>query len=457
LNVSHDTAGSASQTRRIRPMNPSNGPLAKLKRRGGSVGGRKFLMDNVFATIATVGSGVGGLLVQSLASHHLSPTSFGRAFAVISFYVLLTRPSNAFGRMVAWQTSREDPASTGRRGVSDRLLTRVTILLLAVGGLVFVVSILFGHSIATYLHVSVQFIAIAAIAAPFLLATQPLLGVLQGERNFALWSVLSLLIAMSNLLFVFLLVSHYQAYGVLEGITFGSALTFFTCLFVTRHHFRLREITHRLPRNGYVGFAISGIISTLTVGVFLNAGVVIVEHFFPHAKSGQFASVAVICNTVFYCIGGITSVIFPMVSARLGKSEKTTDVMAIALTITAMVALAGAVTLQFYGTFIVKLFSGAKDFQGVHAYIGLYALGMGVLGAIVILINTQQARRPLALLWILVPAAILRPGLLYLFHGSLLTVVVVSDLTLIIVAMALFGLYIYEERRLHQQWLPTVT
>ena len=55
---------------------------------------------------------------------------------------------------------------------------------------------------------------------------------------------------------------------------------------------------------------------------------------------------------------------------------------------------------------------------------------MSMLSWVVLLVNTLQSLNSLTLLWVLIPGAILRPLLLIEFHGSLMTVVVVSNLGL---------------------------
>ncbi len=423
---------------------------------------RRFVQHNILATGSTLLGGVLGFVLQAITSHALHPGQFGKTFAVVSFYTLLTRPAAAFGRLVAWETSRELSSPDSEFGrlvrrtrqhrlgssrpqaeVSGMLLRQVTVRLLVGGGVIVAVSFLGGPLLADFLHVPVRDIGISAVAVPFLLATQPLLGRLQGEQRFVPWSVLSVFVLLSRLIVVGAFVFIFGAFGVLLGTTVASIITFLVCLAVVwpgmgrfKGHFNWVKAAP---------FIITALASTLAIGVFLGADVIIVDHFFDKVRSGQYAVVAVVGNSVFFATGGVASVIFPIVAARHARDRSTFGVMGASLGLCAGAALAGTVALQLFGHFILLNFAGKRYVPGAH-YLGLYALGMGLLGCVVLLNNTQQSLNRLSLLWLLIPATILRPVLLILFHGTLFTVVVVSDLTIAAFALVLTVMYVVTER-----------
>ena len=100
---------------------------------------------------------------------------------------------------------------------------------------------------------------------------------------------------------------------------------------------------------------------------------------------------------------------------------------------------------DWQGKLILHLFAG-KGYTSGAGYMGLYALGMGLLAAANMLMNTQQSLDRLSLIWILVPLTALKPVLILLFHGTLLTVVVVSDLATLVFLVGLTIVYIAHER-----------
>jgi hypothetical protein len=70
-----------------------------------------------------------------------------------------------------------------------------------------------------------------------------------------------------------------------------------------------------------------------------------------------------------------------------------------------------------------------------------------LLAAVVMLSNTQQSLADLKLLWVLIPGALIKPLLIYMFHGSLFVVSLMSDLSIAAVLVALAVQYLMTERR----------
>ena len=68
---------------------------------------RQFITHNLVAAAGTIGAGVLGLLLQAMVSHRFHPSSYGQAFAVFTFFTVLTQPAAGVSRMIAWSTSRE--------------------------------------------------------------------------------------------------------------------------------------------------------------------------------------------------------------------------------------------------------------------------------------------------------------------------------------------------------------
>jgi O-antigen/teichoic acid export membrane protein len=404
---------------------------------------RQFVQHNVLATGSTLIAGVLGFALQAITSHALHPGQYGKAFAVLSFYALLTRPAAAFGRLVAWQTSRELATPGGVGEKSGALLRQLTVRLMVGGGLIGAVFIVGGSLLGTYLHVPISYIAIGAVSTPFTLATQPLLGSLQGEQRFVPWSVLSVFVSLSRLIFVVAFIFAYGAFGVLFGTTVASAVTFTVCLVAVWP--RIASFKGGFDWAPAVPFIVTAFASTLAVGVFLGADVIVVEHFFNKVMGGQYAVVAVVGNSVFFATGGVASVIFPMVAARHARDRSTFGVMGASLALCAVAGLVGTLGLELFGHFILLNFAGKTYVAGAR-YLGWYALGMGIMGCVVVLVNTQQSLNRLSLLWVLIPATVLRPALLVLFHRTLMTVVVVSDLSVAAFTLVMAAMYIITER-----------
>ena len=409
---------------------------------------RQFITHNAMAAGGTWVAGILGLLLQAVVSHHFRPGEYGGVFAVFSFFTVLTQPAAGFSRMIAWTTSRE-LATTHGTDVESSALLRLTIrrltLIGSAIGLVFVVAAL---PLAHYLDVPVWYVVLGALGVPFLFATSPMLASLQGEQRWVPWSALSIGIALSRVVFVVIFIWFFGKTlgpaGVLLGISVASAVLYFTALAMVWP--RMRRGRAPSQWRPLWRFLVVSVTSTVTVSVLMGSDVIIVQHFFAGKQAGQFSAVTVTARALFFAMGSVTSVLFPKVAARHARQRGTRSVVFASVGIALIGGLLGLLVFSLLSTTILHDFSG-KSYEGGATYIGWYALGMPLLAAVVMLSNTQQSLADLNLLWVLIPATLIKPLLIYFFHESLLIVSLMSDVSIAAVLVALAVQYLITERR----------
>jgi O-antigen/teichoic acid export membrane protein len=412
---------------------------------------RQFITHNALAASGTWIAGILGLLLQALVSHHFKPVVYGEVFAVFSFFTVLTQPAAGFSRLVAWTTSRELATKQGTDLESAAMLRMTVIRLTLLGtalGLVFAVG---AWPLASYLKVQPEFVLLGTLGVPFMFATSPMLASLQGEQRWVPWSLLSIGIALSRVVFVLIFVlvfgKTFGAAGVLLGISVAAAVLYFTALVMVWPRMR----RGRAPSSWQAvwRFLVVSVGSTLTVSVLMGSDVILVQHFFPgKGQAGQFSAVAVTARALFFAMGSVSSVLFPKVAARHAGQRGTRSVVFVSVGIALIGGVLGLLVFSVLSTPILGDFSG-KSYVTTEAssYMGWYALGMPLLAAVVMLSNTQQSLADLNLLWVLIPGTLIKPLLIFFFHQTLLVVSLMSDLSIGAVLVALAAQYLMAERR----------
>jgi O-antigen/teichoic acid export membrane protein len=429
-----------------------------IARRAANRERRQFITHNAMAAGGTWVAGILGLLLQALVSHHFKPGAYGQVFAIFSFFTVLTQPAAGFSRMIAWTTSRELATTHGTDLESSALLRltirRLTLLGTAIG-LVFVLA---AAPLAHYLDVPVSYVILGAVGVPFMFATSPMLASLQGEQRWLPWSALSIGIALSRIVFVVIFVWFFGSAlgpkGVLLGISVAAAVLYFTALAMVWP--RMRRGRGPSQWRPLWRFLVVSVTSTVTVSVLMGSDVILVQHFFPHkGAAGQFSAVTVTARALFFAMGSVTSVLFPKVAARHARQRGTRSVVFASVGIALVGGLLGLLVFSLLSTTILHDFSG-KSYEGGATYIGWYALGMPLLAAVVMLSNTQQSLADLNLLWVLIPATLIKPLLIYFFHESLLIVSLMSDVSIAAVLAALAVQYLITERRARLRPSPDI-
>jgi O-antigen/teichoic acid export membrane protein/tetratricopeptide (TPR) repeat protein len=404
---------------------------------------RQFVTHNVVAGAGTWLAGVLGLLLQAFVSHHFGPADYGQAFAVFTFFTVITQPAAGFSRMIAWSTSRELAGKGGDTG-SIALLRSTNIRLLVVGSTLALALVAASPLLSAFLHVPAEFVILGALGVPFMLSTSPLQAFLQGEQRWLPWSGLSVAIALGRVIFVALMVIPFGIAGVVLGISIAAAAVYFIALGMVWS--RLTAGSGRADWRSQRNFLIVSVGSTITMSILMGSDILLVEHFFSAREGGQFSSVTVTSRALFFAMGSVTSVLFPKVAARQARSQSTRSVVFASLALGMGGGLLGLLVFSVGSDTILRSFSGRAYLAG-SSYIGLYALGMPLLASVVMLSNSLQALADLRLLWLLVPGALLKPLLIIFFHSSLLVVAVVSDVSIGLLFIALAVTYVVQERR----------
>lgn len=406
--------------------------------------GRQFVTHNVLAAAGTWGAGVFGLLLQALVSHHFKPAEYGEAFAVFSFFTILTQPSYGFGRLITWSTSRARAARLGEED-SSALLRQTNARLLVGGTVLALLFIGIAPHVAAYLHVPATFIVLGSLGLPFLIGFPPLLASLQGEERWVSWSLVSIVVALSRVACVLVLVIPFGVSGILLGISAAAALVYFGLLIMVWP--RMRRAGKSSPGwRPQWRFLLLSLASGVTVSVTMGSDVVMVQHFFGSHAGGQFGSVAVTTRGLYFAFGSVGSVLFPKVAARHATARSTRWIVIASVGVSVLGAVVGFAAFSAGGHAILHYFSG-RAYEGGASYIGWYAVGMPLLAAVTMLTQTQQSLSDLGLLYVLVPGTLLKPLLVFFFHQTLLMVSIVSDIAITALLAALCMRYLMWERR----------
>ena len=322
---------------------------------------------------------------------------------------------------------------------------RLTLLGTALG-LVFAIG---AWPLSVYLKVPAEFVLLGALGVPFMFATSPMLASLQGEQRWVPWSLLSIGIALSRVVFVVLFVwvfgSTFGPAGVLLGISVAAAVLYFTALAMVWPRWR----RGRAPSSWRPvwRFLVVSVWSTITVAVLMGSDIVVVQHFYHGAQAGQFSARGGHREVAVLCDGERDKRSLPkgVSTARQAARDQNSGVhLGGDCHRRRPTGVARVLRLQPYDSPCVL---GACLRDAGASYIGWYALGMPLLAAVVMLSNTQQSLADLSLLWVLIPGTVIKPLLIYFFHSTLLVVSLMSDISIAAVLVALVVQYLLTERR----------
>jgi len=402
----------------------------------------RLIQHNLVVAGGTVSAGLLGFAFQALISHHLSPANYGATFAVMTLLTVSWLPASAVTLVMAREASRD--RAEGRTDHSAALLRSGNRLLLIIGLGLATFLVLASNPLARFLEVPAGLILPVALAMPFGMALPLLLGELQGQQRFVTFSGIATGQAALKIAAAMILGALLGPFGVLAGISFATALAYLAGLLVLLP--TLRAKPSQVEWRRVLDYLTLILPSTLALSVLFGADILIVKHFFSAQLAGQYAAVSALGKAIFWGASGVAAVLFPKVILREARGSTGNVLVVASLMLAAAGGILGLIILSIWSAPLLTVFAGSA-YAGGAALLAWYALGMTLLGTAAVLVATQQSRGRARFLFILVPAALFEPGLITLFHGSLIQVIAMVDLSAGALLAGLGILYLVEETK----------
>ena len=183
-----------------------------------------------------------------------------------------------------------------------------------------------------------------------------------------------------------------------------------------------------------------------------NFDIVLVKHFFASEEAGLYAAVALVGRLVNVCSSSVVNSMFP-VSARMHPAEKRdTSLLLISLSLvfTAVVLLVGGLLLV--PTFLWRVVYGTQfnfGFGGISTLVVLYAIVSGLYALSSVIIAYEMSHKIVNSGWLqLAFSGALIAGI-YLFHTSLIQVVVVQLALMVGLLIAVLAPFLWTGRSVH--------
>ncbi len=396
---------------------------------------RLFVAHNLVAGSGTLVAGLLAFAFQSVISHRLQPAGFGAVFSVITTITFVTFFAGAFGRLVSWSTSRE---RAGAQVDSAAILASVNIRMLVLGVVIAIVMAALSPWISAFLHVSRAIVLVGLAGLPPQLAVVAVLGRLQGQQRFVSWGVLSVLVALLKLVCAVILSLKWGPTGVLAGLGLAAYITYGLALLYVRDMFKAPR---HVSWEGLWQFVALMALSSIALTFALSADVIVVQHFFKPRQAGEYAAMAAVGRSIFWLLGGVgATVVFPKAAFRGAAGQRTTGVVTASSLLAVGCGLVAALFFGLLGKPVLSLFAGHAYVSGA-AYLPWYAVGMAFLGGATVLVNAQQSLARAAMLWVLLPGALLKLILVVAFHHDLLQMTIAGDVGLGLLLAALAAVY----------------
>lgn len=349
---------------------------------------------------------------------------YGDLGAILSLLVLLSIPLSIFHLFIVKIISSYFGA--GKKGIISSIFRALTPKLFLIGVLLACILAIMSIPISDFLRLENKY-PVLLLSLFFILSFPSTLnrGILQGILSFKIIAINSFVEIGLKLIFsVILVLFNFSLLGALIGPLVGGVVGYI--LTIIELNLLLHNSKNQDPISLKELFSFKNTLPTfftsISLTIFFTADVILVKHFFSPIIASEYVALSTIGRIIFYVVGPIISVMFPVISARSNRGDSYSLPLFGTLCISLFVSLIMIFLYSFFPKQIIALFYGGR-FENITAYLGIFSYYMILYTLNSILtyfLLSVSFYKPIYVLFFI---SLLQSGFIFLFHRSISDVI----------------------------------
>ncbi|MBS3151734.1 oligosaccharide flippase family protein [Candidatus Woesearchaeota archaeon] len=257
-------------------------------------------------------------------------------------------------------------------------------------------------------------------------------GFLQGLQRFKLLG--STFIVESLIKIGFGIPLIYWGFGV-NGAIWGFMLGFFLPFLIIFYFVSrlFRSAKEKFESSNIYKYSFPVLIMLVSLTIFYTLDLILVKRFFDPITAGYYAALSLFGKVIFFASMSISIVMFPKVSELNSQNKNTRSLLFKSLLITLILGAIGSLFYYLTPDLVVNLLFG-KEYLIIAPLLGFFGIIMTIYSLSYVIAYYNIALQRLKFLYLLGSFNILELILIYLFHKTILQVMI----SLIIVMVLLF-------------------
>lgn len=266
---------------------------------------------------------------------------------------------------------------------------------------------------------------------------------LQSLLKFPFISVINVIAGVIKLvvgvIFVF---AGFKAFSGLLAILFMTLGSFLIAFIPLKHFINLsksKKVT--LPKAEILSYSVPAFFTVLFLTSFTSTDVILVRHLFDGQSAGFYAGLSLIGKVIFYFTMPIPLVLFPLLVKRHATGASYKRLFYLALVLVSIPSLTITVFYYLYPEFVINLFLGGRQYLEIANYLGLFGLFLTIFSLVNVCVNFFLSFNETKIWLLVIPAAVIQIGLIYLFHSDFFQVIYISIFVSFGLLLALLSYY----------------
>lgn len=414
-------------------------PLPSFKHLFHKAKGDSFVTGSIIIFVGSVLVGGVNYVYQFLMARMLPVDKYGELQSLLAILAVIAVFSNAISFIITKYSA--DFAAKNEWNKVYSLVVSFSEKVFLACGVGSVLYILFSGQIATFLNLSSRIeVILLSVALIFGFTSSVTLGVSRGLQKFKEVSIILFCIALVKLIFsVLLLKIGFSVNGAVGAVGIAALLGYGISFYPIKFLYGKK----REPVGGKSIFIYSlpVLASLLCTTLLWSVDIILVKHYFPSETAGQYAALSMLGHILFFVLGPIGLVLFPMAAKAHANNEFPAKILKKALALTFLIGL-----LQVFGFFIFpKLiihFLVSDKFLSIAPYVGWFTFSMFLYSLVNLMSSYFLSIGETKSVWLLLLGALTQIILLVQFHDTLWNIVWVMNGSLAFTVILLVGYFI---------------
>ncbi|MFC2149500.1 oligosaccharide flippase family protein [Candidatus Auribacterota bacterium] len=381
---------------------------------------------------ATLIGGVANYLYHFVMIRLLTPADYGTLYSLFAVIMIIGVPVGTISIVIAKYVSRYEGA--GEEKKISKLVKNSVKKLSLVGMAVLGLFCLLSRPLGDYLKIQdiSLIIMIGAILALTFVATVGV-GGLQGLQRFTYLGVFNVIGPLGKIAFgATLVLMNFGVIGALTGVLIANLAGIFIAFFPLKNFLAMKydkgEV--HIEKKEIYQYLVPVAISVFCFGFLTYYDVIAVKHYFSPEMAGYYSTCALIGKAFLFPPIAFAAALFPKVSALHAAGKNPFSLLKKAMLVNVGVLLIGVIICLSIPGFLIDVLLKGKDisagnYSDMVVLMRIFGLMVVPYGLLNLIIYYNLAVHRVRFLFFLGGGALLLIAALFLFHYSLLQVVLV--------------------------------
>lgn len=411
--------------------------LAFLKRLKGS----DLVRGSIFIFIANNTVNFGNFLYNLMMGRLLGPEKYGELGALLSILVITGVPLSILSLLIIKLVSSY--WGKGELGKIYSLYLVLTPRLFLSGFLASIIMVLFIPQIAGFLYIN-SYLPLIIITFYLTISFPATLNksIFSGSLYFSFLTLNSFVEVLTKLLLSFTFVlNNLDVSGALLGAFLATVIRYLLATFELRMIIgKVKNISMHIEKEMLLKTFFPVFMVSFALTSFFTVDIIMVRHFFPATEAGDYVAVSTIAKIIYYAVGPIIGVMFPIISSRVSGGKSYILPLLGTLVMTLFIS-SGAMFIYFLIPQVIIGFLYGDKYISASVYLGLFSFFITIYTINSILTHfllSISYYKPLFLLFII---SLLQGVFIFIFHNNINEVIWVN-ITVSIVYLTVVSLFV---------------